>query len=135
MSNTQYFYFPGIARFVRSDNTDQYGNYICKIELDGDSLKAYRESGIQVNVDDENAVFLRRPHQKIFGDSLETLGPPAVVDADGKPLAKRIGNGSKIVAKVKAYPTRKGKGHTLEAIQVLELKEYVSASGSNFYNF
>ncbi len=135
MSNTQYFYFPGIARFVRSDKADQYGNYVCKIELDGDALADYRASGIQVAVDDTNAIFFRRPHQKLINGEIITLGSPEIVDAAGKPCSDMIGNGSKIVAKVKAYPTKKGKGHTLEAIQVRELVKYEGASRDPRYNF
>lgn len=130
---TNYHYFHGTARFVRTNKADQYGNYTCKLEMDEDTLADFNKTGIQLNVNEDNSVFFKRPHQKIFGNELTVLGAPKVVDADGKDFAEMVGNGSKVVVKVKSFNTMKGKGHTLEAIQVLE---YVKPeTSSTFYNF
>lgn len=119
---TEYHYFEGTAKFFRTRTPDEYGNYSLRIKLD--DVEAYRKTGIQCELDEEGSVWFRRPDQKMFKNELTKLGPPPTVDKDGKPINDLIGEGSKIVAKVKSYDTRVGrKGHQLEAVQVLDLVE------------
>lgn len=120
-SKTKYNYFEGTLEYFRNNRPDDYGNYSIKIKLDDDSLIKYKESGIQVTIDEENCVFFRRPDSKVINKELVELGPAIVVDTDGNELKKLPGKGSKIVAKVRSYNTVKGVGHTLDAIQVIEL--------------
>lgn len=133
-SKTKYNYFKGISHFTQTNKTNAYGAYSVCIELnDPAELEKYKASGIQVEVSPENKVWFRRPHQKLFGNELQELGPPEVIDKNNQPVTDMIGTGSDIVVKVRSYPTIKGVGHTLDAIQVLNL---IKVEGQNReYNF
>lgn len=131
---TEYHYFEGTARFYRSKTPDEYGNYSLKIKLD--DVDKYKKSGIQCELDEEGGVWFRRPDQKLFKDELTKLGPPNTVDKDGSPINDLVGEGSKIIAKVKSYDTKAGrKGHQLEAVQVLDLEKVDTGSKDGWYNF
>lgn len=124
-SKTKYYTFTGISRFSRLNTPDQYDNYSQKVEfVDSDELYRYKASGIQLTLD-ENAVFFKRPDSKIINKELFNLGSPKVfiIDDDGKevPFDGLIGGGSKVSVRVRAYPTQKGIGHTLDEVIVHEL--------------
>lgn len=131
MSKTQYNYFSGTLNYFQGNNPDNYGNYSVNLTLD--DREAYDKSGIQVSVGENDDVWFRRPHQKIFGSELQTLGPPRVVDKEGNDFTDLVGKGSKVIAKVRSYPTAKGIGHTLDAIQVVELVPV--ERGDSYHNF
>ncbi|MBD3260584.1 MAG: hypothetical protein GF334_02730 [Candidatus Altiarchaeales archaeon] len=130
---TEYHYFKGIARYNRLRQPDDYGNYVIQVEMDEESADKYRNSGIQVAIDDENKVYFRRPDTKTINKELVELGPPMVIDTEGTKLDDLIGQGSEVVVKVRSYDTRKGVGHTLDAIQVRNLVPVESTHGD--YNF
>ena len=135
MSNTttQYNYFKGIARVTQSKRPNSYGAYTVCIEFDDSSeLEKFKASGIQVDITD-NKAWVRRPHQKLIKNELVTLGPPRVVDKDGNDLNVLVGDGSEVIVKVRTYPTSKGIGHTLDAIQVLNLVEVPRSDA--YHNF
>lgn len=134
MSNTTYNYFEGIAHVAQTKRPNAYGAYAVCLEFkDETELDKYKASGIQVEVSEDNKVWFRRPHQKLIKNSLETLGPPRVVNEAGEDISDMIGTGSKVVVKVRAYPTIKGMGHTLDAIKVLELvKVELNGTYQNF---
>ncbi len=118
---TNYHYFDGTALYTMTKVPNAYGNYTVKLEMDEDSMAEFLASGIQLEVKD-NAVFFKRPHQKIINDELVVLGPPSVVAMDGvTAVDDLIGTGSKVTVKVTSFDTLKGVGHTLQAIQVKEL--------------
>src|SRR5262245_36372247 len=121
-------YFTGIVRQAFLAKPDKFGNYIIGLELDEPSKVELAASGSTLKArtwDGFTFVTFRRPTQKPIKQELVTFQPPAVLDAQGQPLTKLVGKGSKAIAKVIMYPTIKGQGHRLEAVQVLELVEYV----------
>lgn len=135
MSSTQYNYFKGIAHFLNAKKPNDYGSYSVCLEFnDPEELEKYKKSGIQVEILPDNKVWFRRPHQKLIKQELVTFGPPKVVDTLGNELTALIGTGSEVIVKVRSYPTMKGTGHTLDAIQVLKLVE-VPSNSSGYYNF
>ena len=134
MSETQYLYLNGTAEFARTNKSDDYGNYSVRIALDDESLEEYKKSGIQVAIEEGNMVWLRRPHSKIINKELVYLGPPRVVnDETGEDWNVLIGKGSQITVKVRAYPTQKGKGHTLDAIGIRKLVPVEGGNGFKPY--
>jgi hypothetical protein len=121
-------YFTGIVRQVFLARPDKFGNYIIGLELDDSSTAELAASGSSLKPrtwEGFSFVTFRRPVQKPIKQELVKFGPPPIVDAQSQPLTKLIGKGTKATAKVIMYPTIKGQGHRLEAVQVLELVEFV----------
>jgi len=121
-------YFTGIVRQAFLAKADKFGNYIIGLELDEPSKAELAASGSSLEArtwDGFTFVTFRRPTQKPIKQELVKFEPPKVVDAQGQPLTKLVGKGTKAIAKVIMYDTMKGKGHRLEAVQVLDLVEYV----------
>jgi len=121
-------YFTGIVRQAFLAKPDKFNNYIIGLELDGPSKAELAASGSSLEArtwDGFTFVTFRRPTQKMIKQEVVKFEPPKVVDAQGQPLTKLVGKGSKAIAKVIMYPTMKGQGHRLEAVQVLDLIEFV----------
>jgi hypothetical protein len=121
-------YFTGIVRQAFLARPDKFNNYIIGLELDDPSKAELAASGSSLKArtwEGFSFVTFRRPTQKLIKQEVVQFQPPTVIDAQGQPLAKLVGKGSKATAKVIMYPTVKGQGHRLEAVQILELVEYV----------
>jgi hypothetical protein len=136
---TKVYYFSGIGMWFRIAKPDEeYKTYQFQLNLDDDSRKLFKESGLRNKFSDSPfgpyAVVLRRPMEKTFKhketgeDIIKKFDPPLVVDMDGNQIDPNIlGNGSKVVAKMEVYDDgyKKGsKGGRLVAIQVEELVKY-----------
>lgn len=135
MSNTQYNYFKGIAHVAQTKKPNSYGAFTVCLELkDEAEVEKYKKSGIQVDLSTDNKVWFKRPNQKLINRELVTLGPPRVLNTDGNDIDDLIGTGSEVVVKVRSYPTMKGTGHTLDAIQVIKL-EKVERTSDGYHNF
>lgn len=119
--DTKWVYLKGTCEYYRNKTPNEYGAYSLRIKLD--DPEAYKATGIQVAMDEEDCVWFRRPKVKLIKNDLVEFGPPLTVDnsPEPQPLDALVGKGSKIEAKVKYYPTAKGVGHTLEAVKVFEL--------------
>lgn len=128
------YYFTGkcnYAKVYKPDLDFDKINSSWKIDLymDDESWELFNDSGCQLKVKEdkktgEKYVNFRRPTQKLIKDKIETFKPPVVVDKTNSPMTADIGNGSTVTVKVEIYNTRKGKGHTLEAVRVEELVPY-----------
>jgi hypothetical protein len=121
-------YFTGIVRQAFLARPDKFNNYIIGLELDDPSEAELAASGSSLKPrtwEGFTFVTFRRPTQKLIKQEVVKFQPPTVLDAQGQPLTKLVGKGTKAIAKVIMYPTMKGQGHRLEAVQILELVEYV----------
>jgi hypothetical protein len=131
---TETYYFKGIAKWAKVYRPDpEYDNYKINVYLDDASKALFVAAGTQLTPkedDDGEYVTFRRDHSKMIKKELVTFGPPKVVDADGHLLTENIGNGSKVVVKVQVYDGKKGKGHRLEAVQVVDLIVYDNGNSS-----
>jgi hypothetical protein len=125
---TAYYYLTGKAKWARLFTPDEkYKNYKVDLMLDAESKKKFIESGMTMvpkMAEEGEYITFRRPEAKLIKNELVKFEAPPVVDADGKPVDKLIGNGSDITIKVVVYDTVKGKGHRLEAVRVNNLIEY-----------
>lgn len=118
------------AKLITPD--DKYGgSWQVDLYPDTDSLKTFKNLNLELTVREDKEtgepfVKLRRPCQKILKGELVNFDPPKVIDADNKPIGKDvgIGNGSKATVKIVTFPTPKGNGHRLEAVQITDLVEY-----------
>lgn len=126
---TNYYYLSGKAKWAKLFKPDdKYKNWQINVYLDDASKKTFTESGMSMQPkrdDDGEFITFRRPEAKLIKNDLIKFDPPTVLDADGKPLDKLVGNGSEVTIKVVVYDTIKGKGHRLEAVKVNKLVEYV----------
>jgi hypothetical protein len=126
---TQYLKFKGPCKWAQVyKQDDKYNNYKIQLYLNAETKAAYIKSGIQVGIktdEDGEYVVFRRPHAKLIKGDVANLGPPKVEDKDRNPFTQTIGNGSIVEVDVSVYDTIKGKGHTLNAVKVIDHVEYV----------
>jgi hypothetical protein len=125
------FYISGICKWAKlfKPDTKFEPQYSLILYPDADGWVVWKETGLGGKIkEDEDGKFvtLRR---KIAGPEWQpVLPPPEVVDAEGKPLDKLVGNGSAVTVKIEVYDTRKGPGHRIEKVRVDKLVEYVAQS-------
>lgn len=132
------YYFLGRVKWAKvHEPDDKFGKYVVDFYPTPGSLEAIRESGIEVKErEDEEGTFFKfsRPVEKTIKDDLVHLGPPKVLIRDDDdnyvPFKEAIGNGSLVTCKVLIYDTRRGKGHTLEAVSVEDLVPYEAPSAN-----
>ena len=122
-------YLSGIAKWVKvypGQEDLKYGKKaVLDLYLDEESFPMFKASGSRIEVrenEDGKFIKLTRDVDKAFKDV--PLGHPKVIDTEGKPFDKIIGNGSRIVAKTVIYDSKFGKGTRLEAVQVLDHVPY-----------
>lgn len=128
MTGTIRYVFYGVAKWLKYDRPDpKYNRYGLDLYLDNQSLRSFKKSGLQLQLrDSEEGVFVKfsRPAQKIIKQKLVEQGPPVVAFSGGEKLGTLVGNGSKVSVTISVYDTPKGKGHTWESVEVLDLVPY-----------
>ncbi len=120
---TEQLLFSGTCKWAKVRRPDDtYNNYTIDLYMDEESMNAFIVSGLQLQPkEDEDGRFVRfrRPIEKMIKGEVIHLGPPRVVDANNEDLDDiAIGNYSDVTIRVAVYDTRKGVGHTLEAVRV-----------------
>lgn len=123
---TDYVYLTGKIKWPRLVRPDpKFDNWGVNIYLDKKSQTAFDESGLQLSIKtDEDGEFIKvsRAVQKQIKGELVVFEAPKVIDKEGQALnGDTVGNGSRCTVKVAVFDTKKGKGHRLEAVQVLDL--------------
>jgi hypothetical protein len=128
---SEMLYFKGKCKWAQVYKPDEeYDNFKINVYLDEPSMELFKSSGLQLTPkEDEDGTFVtfRRPNYKQIKKDLVHFGAPKVMNEAGEPLQDLIGNGSEVVVKVVAYPSKKGKGHRLEAVKVTDLIVYEGA--------
>lgn len=128
---------------VQEDNFDSYNGldfYKITVALDDPSWDKYNKSGFLlvpkgVSKDEEDKLgvtFRRNVEPKLFKDKKTGKitefggGAPKVLDENDEPYEGLIGNGSIVEVTVAKFPVkmRKGYGHRLEKVKILELVNY-----------
>jgi hypothetical protein len=118
-------FFSGKASWARMTTPDKFGKYSVTIALDMKQFKEMKDLGIKnggkPNEDGHMLVTFRRP---------QDTGPPKVVDRDGAPFTKDIGNGSTctVALDVETFTSKvhgKVTRSTLTKVRVDEWVEYV----------
>lgn len=123
------YYFSGSCNWAKVHQPDdKYKNYTIDLYMDKKSLTAYKNSGLKLkdrqDKDGETYHTFRMPSVRMIKGKAEE-GKPDVLDADGIPTTKKIGNGSEVTCKVEIYKTGDGRvGHRLLAVRVDKLVEY-----------
>lgn len=115
-------YLSGVAKYVAVHQPSKdYDNYAIGVSLDDESIQKIKESGSQATIKEENTVYFRRPHLKVFKGQTEPtiFGPPKVFDERENVFTESFGPGSEVIVKVVVYDTKKGAGTRLEAIKVM----------------
>jgi hypothetical protein len=125
------FYFRGEASWAQVfEPVDKYKKedgkeWKISLKLDDASQALFHESGCGLEPSKKDGSYtFRRPTRKLIKDKLVEYAAPLVLDKTNTATTDKIGNGSIVTVKVDIYPTRKGKGHTLEAVRVEELVPY-----------
>lgn len=132
---TKVLYFHGKVKWAQlglgptpEDNADkEYKSWKLNLYLSDDSWKDFEKSGLQLKrkTDDDGAyVTFRRPFSKVIKDDLTKFEAPKVTNAEGEIFKDYIGNGSDAIIKVVVFDTKKGIGHRLEEVKVIELVDY-----------
>jgi hypothetical protein len=119
---TKQHYFTGKAKWAKVYKPDEkYNNFAINIELDDASKKEFDGTGIRVQPkkDESDGLTYYRFRRS------EEDGPPLVVDNQGEPFSKLIGNGSNVTVRVESYDSKKyGKGHRLQAVRINDWVEF-----------
>lgn len=124
-STTQYLYLSGKAMWARLYRPDEkYQNYSILVELDDKSLEAFKKTGLNMKLRDNNGVSFKRPVSKVIKGELVTFSAPKVVNSESQEIHDNIGNGSDVIVKICVYNTVKGPGHRLDAVMVKNLIPY-----------
>lgn len=146
-SKTTTHKFTGKALWAKIYEADEFRgstNFTIDLEADTDAVKAYKASGIQGKIkENENGPLLKfkRAETKLIKGQKHTFAPPKVYDKDGKVLVEYkknadgtgfervgspilIGNGSTVEVTVSVYPTSMGPGQRLESVRIIDLIEY-----------
>lgn len=127
--STAIFYLSGKARWAKLKKPDpKYNRYTIDLYLDEDSKPKFAESGMQLELktDKEGGRYhtFGRATEKVIKGELVKFDPPNVIDAEGNPFSKNVGNGSHVTIRVSVYDTAKGKGHRLDTVRVNHLVPY-----------
>tara|TARA_R100000656_G_scaffold58924_1_gene45895 strand:+ start:198 stop:656 length:459 start_codon:yes stop_codon:yes gene_type:complete len=108
------------------------------LAVDSQSAEDLKGQGITVaetTVDEKKIPNIIRFKRKVNKASGDKNTQPQLVDADKKPLEKIVGNGSKVKVMYKPYEWnfkgKKGIGLDLQAVQVLDLVEYIPQEDFN----
>lgn len=127
---TNYLYLNGIAHWAKvyPENVDEYKGVqqaTVDLELPMEQVKALKAAGsaLKPRITDDGKMVVK-VRRKIEHRIPELGGFPIVLDAEGAPTNKLIGNGSKVTVKVSVYDAGDAKGTKLESIRVDELVEY-----------
>jgi hypothetical protein len=128
------YYFSGKCEWAQvfqptPDYDKSKQSYKINLIFDQQSLNMFHDSELQLKLKEHKdggkyTTFRRPTHQMIKGEVTEA-GPPEVIDADGKPMEVKIGNGSDVALKVEVYDSARGKGHRLLGVKVINLIPYV----------
>lgn len=143
MGKTAYHQFTGKIYFPFLVEPDEYkGNkfWAIKFQMNKKSREEYEKSGIACEInhldrddpDSPEVVRFKREFSRDFGEGEKELGRPEAViwDNDRKEYVPfdlettEIGNGTKAKVDVETFPTRKGQGHRLRGIAILDLVEF-----------
>ena len=102
------------------------------LAVDDATASEFQKQGFSIGetvINDEtikNIIKFKRKVSKVNGDKNQQ---PQLVDSEKKPLDKIVGNGSKVKVMYKSYDWnykgKTGKGLDLQAVQVLDLVEYI----------
>jgi hypothetical protein len=121
---TRQHYFTGWAKWAKVYKPDEmFNNYEISISLDDASQKEFDATGIRV----KSKKFDNDPLNYYRFRRSEEDGAPLVVDNQGEPFSKLIGNGSSVTVRVESYDSKKyGKGHRLMAVRINDWVEFVA---------
>lgn len=127
-------YISGTAKWARLVKPDDKfgGSWQLDLYPDAEGWGIFNSLNLELSVreDKDNPeqkyIKLRRATKKIIKGELVEFEAPKLIDKNAKPWDPEvlIGNGSRVLCKIVVYPTPKGNGHRLEAVQVLDLVEY-----------
>ncbi len=113
------------AKLIKAD--EMSGKWSINLYLSSEQMEAVRKEGIEPKIDKDGVPFIQATRKPKSSKGTE-IDPPRVVDIDRKPFTKNIGNGSTCNVIVSFYDwtfnKKEGKGVWLEAVQVVDLKEY-----------
>lgn len=154
---TKYYNIKGKAYWpeLRDSQPDEYaGDKRWKITLVLDDVDDFEKTGLQLklrDMEDGQAIVLRRGCRKLIGDNLINFCSPVIIDENNKwiryhtikgedgadkpvfswekgdPVPEMVGedilinNGSEVSVRVAVYDTQKGKGHRMESVQILHM--------------
>ena len=131
---TQVHYFKGKAMWSKLFKPDEkYKKYSIDLGMTAEEAEKFKKIGLKNGVKERDGLYwvsLRRDPDKLVwsGGTQQPAGKPSVLDSDGHPLDKLVGNGSDVVVKVTTYDydnkNGKGVGSRLESVRVDKLVEY-----------
>lgn len=108
-SRNEIVYLSGKCKWVRVDNPNQFGDYKFDLYPDSESLskimqlKARGLKNVLKNTEDGPCMSFKRPTRKLMRSQVINFGAPVIVDREGAPTTRAVGNGSDVTAKILIY--------------------------------
>lgn len=116
------------AKLIKPD--EMSGKWSINLYLTAEQIAELVKEGIEPKTDKDGVPFVQAS-RKPQSNKGATIAPPRVVDMNRKPFTGAIGNGSVCNVIVSIYDWKfagkVGKGVWLEAVQVVDLKEYAGS--------
>lgn len=131
---TKFYRFKGKVNWARVKEGQKDTKFdpggVYNIDFYPNNVSRFIETGIQTQSrEDEDGVFfkVKRYHEQFLNKESVIFGPPKITLNNGTgnvPFDGNIGNGSVVILDIAIFDTRKGKGHRVESLEILELVEY-----------
>lgn len=123
---TTYHTFEGKCKWAQIYKPDKYEKLSIQFFPTEEDRKAIKALGTRLTLKEDDDGFF----YSFRRDPARARGPLKITGPDGQPFTKLIGNGSKVKVDIEVYDFNHpqhgaGKGHRLNAVQVLDLVEYV----------
>jgi hypothetical protein len=116
MSKNEEIYLSGKCRWVRIESPNQWGDYKFDLYPDPTSLNKIMElkgRGLMNklrNEEDGPCMSFKRPAKKTMRNHEIVFGPPIILDKDGAPTLRAVGDGSDVICKLTIYPFKSPRG-------------------------
>ena len=131
---TQTHYLKGKAQWAKLFKPDEkYNKYSIDLGMDQEEAEKFKKIGLKNTLKERDGLYwvsIRRDPDKLawINGTQQPAGKPSVLDSDGHPLDKLVGNGSDVIVKLTTYDydnkNGKGVGSRLESVRVDKLVEY-----------
>ena len=121
---------------IKEPNTTFEPMYTVNLVVDEETADSFATRGHTIKqMDEDSAIVIKR---KVNGPNGMVRSAPRLLDQNKQEVSLAVGNGSKVRVQYNEYDWeyagKAGKGLDLQAVQIVDLVEYKSQDGSEFFD-
>ena len=121
---------------IKEPNTTFEPMYTVNLVVDEETADSFATRGHTIKqMDEGSAIVIKR---KVNGPNGMVRSAPRLLDQNKQEVSLAVGNGSKVRVQYNEYDWeyagKAGKGLDLQAVQIVDLVEYKSQDGSEFFD-